>query len=260
MAADPRLSTAAGCLPAEAGFNFRKAFIRHWRDSVRHYGLARTLKQLAESLYRLLLESLPGRRKAKFGDLDYDWDHAVNTTRSNVSFRTQLLAALTGHQYFPSEPWIFEEIIQALPPNRGDFTFIDLGSGKGRVLLLAAAHDLRRIIGLEFLPELHRIAMANIAKFLETARDASIESFCLDARDFSFPHEPLVIYLFNPFPQDVFSAVLANLKQSFDAHPRPIWIAYRFPEFEALLQQSQWLEKVAGTDQWAVYKDRRART
>jgi SAM-dependent methyltransferase len=199
---------------------------------------------------------MPGQRKQKFGDLDYDLEHGVDTSRSNVSLRTQIAAALAGHPYFATEPWIFEEMIAALPAQRHQFTFVDVGSGKGRVLLLAAAHGFRGVMGVEFLPQLDRIAKQNIAKFVADRPDAgSIKSFCLDARDFSFPQEPLVVYLFNPFPEDAFVEVLENLKRSIDRHPRPLWIAYRFPEFETLLKRSQWLEKVAGTGQWTVYSN-----
>ena len=64
-------------------------------------------------LWLAMLELLPSRRKARFGDLDYDWEHSVDTTRSNVGFRTQLLTGSTARPYFASEPWLFEEIMEA---------------------------------------------------------------------------------------------------------------------------------------------------
>jgi hypothetical protein len=51
--------------------------------------------------------------------------------------------------------------------------------------------------------------------------------------------------------------VLENLRRSVEQVPRPIYIAYRFTEFENLLAQEPWLEKIAGTEQWAVHGDRR---
>ena len=220
--------------------------------------------QQVEALYRLLRELLPDRRKIKYGDLDYDWDHMVDTTRANVPFRTQLAAALTGHQYFPSEPWLFDEIMQALPIDFKRFTFIDLGSGKGRTLLMAASRGFHRAIGVEYMPELHRVAEANLRKFAADHRDSTtqMECICLDARDFKFPLEPLVVYLFNPFPEPVFADVLQKLRRSMAEKPRQLFVAYRYLEFEELLRECDWLERIAGTEQWAVYKasgDRRHR-
>jgi SAM-dependent methyltransferase len=256
MATDPNLTTTARTLhPEEQEFDFRQAFARHWRESVRHYGLWHTVSQEVQAFYRLALELLPGRRRAKSGDLDYDWDHMVDTTRANVPFRIQLAAALAGHQYFPSEPWLFEQIMKALPIEFSAFTFIDLGSGKGRTLLMAASYGFRRALGVEYIPELHRIAQDNIRKFMNNRKlTTDIQSLCLDARDFEFPADPLVLYLFNPFPEPAFSGVLEKLRRSIEEHPRPAFVAYRYLEFEQLLAKGGWLEKIAGTKQWAVYR------
>jgi SAM-dependent methyltransferase len=261
MAADPNLTTSPAGLHPEPDFNFRRAFSRHWRESVRRYGLRRTVGQQVEALYRLLRELLPDRQKIKYSDLDYDWDHMVDTTRANVAFRTQLAAALTGHQYFPSEPWLFDEIMQALPIDVRPFTFIDLGSGKGRTLLMAANRGFHRAIGVEYMPELYRVAQENLRKFVadHPTSATQMETICLDARDFDFPLEPLVLYLFNPFPEPVFAAVIEKVRRSAAENARAIFIAYRYLEFERLLMDCDWLEKITGTDQWAVYRNRRDR-
>jgi SAM-dependent methyltransferase len=267
---------------AETEFSFWHAFARHWQASVRYYGLRHTLGQVSEAAYRFFREFLPSRRKAKYGDLDYDFDHMVDTTRANVGFRAQLTAALSGHQYFPTEPWLFEQIMQAVTSSiqqsavsnqhspgqetaartsLENFTFIDLGAGKGRVLLMAAPYGFKEIIGVEYMPEWHHVAEENIRKFLAEHKIApAIQNLCMDARDFEFPAGPLVVYLFNPFPEPILAAVLERLQQSVLENPRPLLVAYRYPELETLLKKSEWLEKIAGTEQWVVYSNRRNRT
>jgi len=276
---DYNLTRHAFAVPAVARFSRWRALTRHWRESVRYFGWLRSLRELAGAGWIALLELLPSRRKARFGDLDYDWEHSVDTTRSNVGFRTQFLTGVTARPYFATEPWLFEQIMQALAlgiqqsviriqssaSSEGttgcaglkDFTFIDLGSGKGRVLLMAADYPFRRIIGVEFMPELHRAAQKNIAGYsYDRQRRQLIESVCTDARDFQFPPEPLVAYLFNPFSEATFAQVLENLRRSVEQSPRPVYIAYRFTEFENLLAGAEWLEKIAGAEQWAVYRNR----
>ena len=135
-----------------------------------------------------MLELLPSRRKARFGDLDYDWEHSVDTTRSNVSFRTQLFTGSTARPYFASEPWLFEEIVRALPVDVSQFTFVDLGAGKGRALLMASDYPFQRIVGVEFMPDLCRAAQKNIAGYSTDRQQCRrIEAICMDARDFQFP-------------------------------------------------------------------------
>ena len=58
-----------------------------------------------------------------------------------------------GVRYEPSELGAVRRLLQmpALPRNG---LFVDLGSGKGRVLLIAAQCGFRRIVGVEFSPEL----------------------------------------------------------------------------------------------------------
>jgi hypothetical protein len=232
------------------------------------------LREITSASWNAPLELLPSRRKARFGDLDYDWEHSVDTTRSNVGFGTQFLASITARPYFATEPWLFEQIMQALALSiqqsafshslahgaLRDFTFIDFGSGKGRVLLMASDYPFKKIIGVELMPDLNCAAGKNIASYFSDRQKCHrIEAVCMDARDFQFPAEPLVVYLFNPFSESTFAQVLENLSRSVEQASRPVYVAYRFTEFEGLLARANWLEQIAATEQWAVYKNRRDR-
>jgi len=259
---NPDSKTGEPPTAAPAEFNSRRVFARHWRESVRYFGWWRSLRELVSATWDALVELLPSRRKARFGDLDYDWEHSVDTTRSNVGLRTQFLTGVTARPYFATEPWLFQQIMQALPVDFSKFTFIDLGSGKGRVLLMASDYPFQKIVGVEFMPELHRAAQRNIAGYSsDRQRCREIETVRMDARDFQFPSGPLVVYLFNPFSESTFAQVLENLSRSLEQSPRPIYIAYRFTEFEELLVRADWLEEIVATEQWAVYgyrQDRRS--
>jgi hypothetical protein len=238
-------------------FNALAALERHWRQSVRYFGLARTLREFGGALWRAALELLPSHRQARFGDLDYDWENSVNTTRSNVGFLTQLQAGLLGGAYYASDPWIFEQIMQALPIDFARFTFIDLGAGKGRALLMASDCPFKKIIGVEFMPDLCRAALENITNYSSERRQcAQIEMACMDACDFEFPDGPLVVYLFNPFSEPIFVKVMENLRQSLMRAAREVFVTYRYTEHERLLAEAGWLEKVEGTEQWTVYRNR----
>jgi SAM-dependent methyltransferase len=222
---------------------------------VRYFGWWRSLTALADACWNALLELLPSHRKARFGDLDYDWKHSVDTTRSNVGVSTQFLTGVIARPYFATEPWLFEQIVKVIPADLSRFTFVDLGSGKGRVLLMASDYPFKKIIGVEFMPELHHAAEENIARYASQRQQCRrIQSVCMDARDFDFPDGPLVVYLFNPFSESTFAQVLENLGDSVEQSPRPVYIAYRFTEHESLLERSDWLEKVEATEQWAVYQ------
>ena len=52
-----------------------------------------------------------------------------------------------GHLYQPSSSVIFERAMNALPFNFGDKVFLDIGSGKGRAIILAAEAGFKKVIG-----------------------------------------------------------------------------------------------------------------
>ncbi len=200
------------------------------RDSLRHRGLGGSLRYYGREFVDLLRDLTPERRKSRYGDIDFDVDHGVDTTWANVSLRTRMREWLSGGQYQPSEPTLFREIIESLPTAPDGFTFIDLGSGKGRTLLMASSFPFRRIVGMELLEELNTIANQNIARYRsEEQRCFAIESHALDARYFQFPAEPTVLYLFNPFPRHIWREVLANLRSSLQATPRQVFVIYHNP-------------------------------
>ena len=96
--------------------------------------------------------------------MEYDWEHRVNTTSGTVGWRERLLGVFHS-PYQPTDAGLFQEMMAILPIDFREFTFVDLGSGKGRTLLMASEYPFRRIVGVEILPELHRAAEENIANY-----------------------------------------------------------------------------------------------
>src|SRR5438552_6207427 len=161
-----------------------------------------------------LRDSTPQRRRSRYGDMEYDWEHRVNTTSGTVGWRERLLGMFYS-PYQPTEPAIFQDMMSSLPIDFGEFTFVDIGSGKGRTLLMASEYAFRRIVGVEILPELHRIAEENIRAYTSpTQRCSQIESVCADALEFALPEERLLLYLFNPLPVAALQLVLGKLERS----------------------------------------------
>jgi SAM-dependent methyltransferase len=225
------------------------------REAVRNRGLFGALRFYAAGFVEFLRDLTPTRRKSRYGDIDFDFDHGVDTTWATVSLRTRVREWLRGVQYQASEPELFREIIESVPAELTGFTFIDLGSGKGRTLLLASDYPFHRIVGVELLPELNEIAVQNIKLYKnERQKCFAIESHAGDARAFKFPIEPIVLYLFNPFPEHVLRDVLNNLSRSRQAAPRPLWVIYHNLVQEVVFDEQHWLCRRHRTHQFAVYE------
>jgi SAM-dependent methyltransferase len=233
--------------------------IRHWwRENSARDGLFPTLKRFICTLWEFVRESTPARRRQRYGDVEYDWDFRVDTTGATVGWRDRLL----GHfhsPYQPTEPALFREMIESLihaspKIDCREFTFIDMGSGKGRALLMAADHPFRRILGIELLPELHRVAQENIKKYKSDSRQCfAIDCVLGDASEFAFPPEPTVLYLFNPLPETGLAKMISNMEHSLREHPRPVFVLYHNPLLEPLLARSPAFRRIVGTHQYSIF-------
>jgi SAM-dependent methyltransferase len=113
----------------------------------------------------------------------------------------------------------------------GDVTpedvFLDLGSGKGRVVLQATQYRFARVIGVEISEDLTQIARRNAASCRLSARCGAIELVHSDALDYAIPDDVSVVYVFNPFRGSSFGAVLTRLEESVDRRPRALRVIYR---------------------------------
>ncbi len=195
--------------------------------------------------------------------MEYDWEHRVNTTSGTVGWRERLLG-LFHSAYQPTEPALFREMMASLSVLSEQFefepfTFIDLGSGKGRTLLMASEYPFRKIIGAELIAELHRAAKENIRAYHSaTQRCPNIEAVCADACAFPFPAEPLVLYLFNPLPESGMRRLIARLETSLAENPSPVYLLYHNPLLEHVIGERAVFVRVGGTERYSVYSAGRA--
>ena len=229
------------------------AFRRWWKEQASQRGTAGASSLLARELWGFLRDSTPARRRQRYGDMDYDWAHRVNTTSGTVGWRERLLGIFHS-PYQPTDPGLFAEMIASLLIDLREFTFVDVASGKGRTLLMASEYPFRRIVGVELLPALHRIAQENLAAYKNASQKCfALEAVCGDATDLPFPAEPLVLYLFNPLPESSLRPVIANLESSVRAHPRAVYVLYHNPLLERVLSECAALTKIGGTQQYSIY-------
>jgi SAM-dependent methyltransferase len=238
---------------------FWRALRSWWREQAREKGAASTTSLLVGKLWTFLRDSTPERRRQRYGDMEYDWEHRVNTTSGTVGWRARLLG-LFHSPYQPTEPALFQEMMASLPIlsqqfEFDQFTFVDLGSGKGRTLLMASEYPFRKIVGVELLPELHQIARENLARYKsESQKCFALEAVCGDATDFPFPAEPVVLYLFNPLPEAGLRQVLRNLERSPHADSRTGYVVYHNPQLDSVLIESEaWTKLDSGTHQYCIY-------
>ncbi|HET9086190.1 MAG TPA: class I SAM-dependent methyltransferase, partial [Acidobacteriaceae bacterium] len=131
------------------------------------------------------------------------------------------------------------------------FTFIDVGCGKGRALLLAQRYRFHQLVGLEISPELAQIARENQYKFHAYWNLANpVNVLPCDAAEFVWPEEPSVLFLYHPFARPVMMRLIEKLRKSLRAHPRELYLLYANPELHDALLKAGFLVKL-----WDAYFD-----
>ena len=166
-----------------------------------------------------------------FQDQWFDRTRHVRTA-GNVSLRDAGITQEGDSRFhMPARPWQVRRALAAAPvATASEYTYVDLGSGKGRSLFVAAELPFREVIGVEFSRTLHERAAANVRSFRHRGRRCGpVRSVHADATDFAFPQTPLVVYLFNPFGATTTQRVLDNLEASLRRHRRHVVVVLLWP-------------------------------
>jgi predicted RNA methylase len=191
---------------------------------------------------------LPGLTK-RDGFLPHPWDEA-NGVRTGGLIAGRHLR--TGHvhdrhvtAYYGVAPSVFHALIARWRKMRhsaplAQTTFVDVGAGMGRAVLLAAELPFRRVIGVELHPALIRIARQNLATWRGAGRAlCPARIFMQDAVHFTFPPGHCVAFLFNPFGAVVMRRWLRALTASFAHRAGQFDILYVNNEQEGVFEEQR---------------------
>lgn len=150
--------------------------------------------------------------------------------------------------YYASAPSMFRELMERwratlAESDLGAYAFVDLGCGKGRVLLMAAEFAFRSITGVEMHAGLAETARRNVALWLRRPRTcAQIEIVTGDALTFDLPDGPVVLFLFNSFDAEVVRDLRERLVEAARRRTAPIDLLYVHPDQAGVLERAPWLE------------------
>ncbi len=117
-----------------------------------------------------------------------------------------------------------------------DKGFIDIGSGKGKVVITASLWGFKKVLGIEFAPGLVKTAQTNLARVAEKLpKNTTASVVCADATSYNVDANACVFFLFNPFGADVMKGFCRQVAKSLREHPWRIWIIYADPEYIAIM-------------------------
>ena len=177
----------------------------------------------------------------------FDRRHGLDT--AEIIYPPALdIAASDAEQCIEYEPCIPEVLARALLKlsiRFREYVFVDLGSGKGVGLLSASLFPFRHMVGIEWSRRVATIARENLRKFTHPGQACrSIKVLDGDATAYELPHEPLVIFLFNPFKEPLVRRFVGNLRRSLEQCPRHIVVLYYNPMCRQVLDEASFLREV----------------
>jgi tRNA G46 methylase TrmB len=238
-----------------------KTILPKIRKSLRQKGMLRTAWDCALGPYQLFRTYRQTQKDYRLLDAPSEFDRKHNVETSQRVHMTDLRIDspnwIYADGYWPTPPGIVRDALFGLEIRYEDFTFIDLGSGKGRVLLLASEYPFRRIVGVEFSAELHAIAEENIRRYRSaTQKCRNIDSCCMDFTLFQLPQEPVFLFLYNPSSREITLSLANNLARSLREHPRPAWVVYVTPTYDVFSSgEPLSLRLVKSGKQYALYSN-----
>jgi SAM-dependent methyltransferase len=178
-------------------------------------------------------------------DRTHPFDHANGTDTSGVveldviRAHTDDPALAHAGVYAGSQPSVIRAALDALPPPSKATSFIDLGCGKGRPLLVAAERPFREVVGVDLSSDLAGIARSNAA--IRQARQrgqAPIRVVVGDAAGLPLPSGDVVLFLYNPFGAPIVAKVVAAVERALETERRAIYVIYYNPVHGRLFDAS----------------------
>ncbi len=172
----------------------------------------------------------------------FDLRHRTDTCRKFIEADTRVMTgpnAVYGSQYAPVDAEALRKAIRSLRIRYSDYTLVDLGSGKGKAVMVAANFPFQSVVGIEYSRLLNRVARANLENPNRPfTRSRSVHIVHADAVHFPPPEGPLVVLLCDPFRGPVLRDMLQHLKSDIEENPRPLKLIYMNPEEPDLISSA----------------------
>src|SRR5579862_7077098 len=146
--------------------------------------------------------------------------------------------------YFGVAPSVFRSVLGLWRKSKPSaplqqFTFVDVGSGMGRAVLLASEYEFRAVTGVELNPTLARIARRNVGTWKKQGRArTAISISCCDATQYRLPPGPCLVFLFNPFGATVMKRLLHRIQARSGERCGPLDLIYVNDEQAAVDRKS----------------------
>ena len=187
-------------------------------------GFSSTLKKI----YKHLLYKLKG--------VDFEFQSLENLT---IQSKNRAFGTLCGSSNESTVKHLLDSLVK-LDSTILDGSFVDIGSGKGKLIIYAKEYGFSHTIGVEFAKELYDITVKNI----KALNIKGVEVIHQDAVEYTLPPQTRVIYFLNPFEPTVFNKLLPKFIAQMQQLKEPVYLVYRVPTYSKVFENYKELKHI----------------
>ena len=229
-----------------------RTIARKIQRSLGQKGFSATAKRMLLKPWELTVGYLracsPLARRCRREELEFDRQRGIETAvHLDAGWMAKIQSAnwVHGIGYAPMPIRSARHILATLCIEYERYDFIDFGAGKGRMLFLAAEFPFRRIVGVEYSPDLYQTLQSNLTSYQSNNRRCgTMDAVLEDATRFALPLQPLVLFFHHPFEMPVFRQVMDLIERSLEEMPREVVAVYYDPACRELFDQSPFFRMV----------------
>lgn len=145
--------------------------------------------------------------------------------------------------YQGSNYYLIEKAFEYLKNENANNSIIDFGSGKGRILVVAAYYGFKNITGIDFVERLCKQAEHNIEKIKPLFQESNFKIICIDVSNYTIENSSNVFFFFNPFDEVVMLQVVKNILLSIKNNPRKVYVIYLNPLYKEIFLSAGFIEE-----------------
>ena len=192
---------------------------------------------------RLLSDEIKGEYKYRLNTTGFERTELMNISRRFIDL---------AYSYMPSNYKLLEHVFTEVNRYEHNQTFLDIGCGKGRAMMVAAHYDFKRITGVEINMD-YCTSLSEKAIEYQNEFNCHFEIICQDASEYHIPDDVQTIFFYNPFKETTMRKVVANILQSATKKERPLYIIYLNPLYSDVFLQAGFI-KIYDTDRYDELK------
>ena len=147
----------------------------------------------------------------------------------------------SGLFYIGSQPSIVRTVL-SLIPHPEQKHLIDIGCGKGRVLLCAGQMPFRSITGIEIDADLVRVAQRNLATMHPSGSEKRIHAVHQDVGEYQWPPGDIVVFNYHSLGKPLLEAVVSRLRER-EMKGGSTYFIYYNPVWADVLDGESWLTR-----------------